>query len=124
MSGVTWPRLPASNTQQAAEAINQVVVERNYPTSPHACARVGYEACFRIAERQRVLVAAVQAVDEHQGLWAEVRDQLQRVRELTTRSPGPLPEPTRAQVAECLERLNKLLPIGPELPLGLPGPSK
>lgn len=113
MPFIEWPELPRSNSQEGSEAITRLFAERNYPAAPNACARAGYEACYRIARQQRLMMTAVQVADEHYGYWSEVRDALHRVRETACRSPG-LPEPQRVQVLECLERLHQLLPIGPE----------
>lgn len=39
--------IPKSNSPAAAEAIEAVSAERNHPTNPAACARLGWEAAYR-----------------------------------------------------------------------------
>jgi hypothetical protein len=43
--------LPRSDSQEARAAIETVFAERNWPTSPAACARAGFEAAFRLASQ-------------------------------------------------------------------------
>ena len=43
-----WRHFPKSNTEAAADAINAVLSERNYPASPAAAARCGWEAAHRL----------------------------------------------------------------------------
>ena len=57
---VTLPRLPRSDSSKASHLIDQVMQERNWPTSPQAAARVGFEAAYRMANEQLALTLASQ----------------------------------------------------------------
>lgn len=57
----TSSQLPRSDSPEAARLIEEVMAERNYPSSPQAAARAGYEACFRMSERNRQMVQIVQS---------------------------------------------------------------
>lgn len=58
---VTLPELPRSDSTAAEEAINKLFADRHWPTSPAACARLGFEAARRLAQQQRTLTVAAQA---------------------------------------------------------------
>lgn len=47
----TLPELPRSDSAQAQQAIEAMFAERNYPSSPNACARLGFEAAVRLIKR-------------------------------------------------------------------------
>lgn len=64
MSGNYTPELPRSDSQEAEQAIEQVMAERHYPTNPAAAARAGFEAACRLLARKKQLSSIVQAVDE------------------------------------------------------------